>query len=153
MTGTTGYVSVPDGPALDTGDAFTLEAWIKRATVGSSQGLFAKGARSYQVYLDATNKLVLRQTSVGEIARTTVALTDTASFHHIAVTKSGSAVKLYIDGVDRTGPVVNRTIANSADAVLIGQGTGFFNGTLDEVAIYPRALSATAIAAHRAAAG
>ena len=76
-----------------------------------------------------------------------------ASFHHIAVTKSGSAVKLYVEGVDRTGPVVNRTIANSADALLIGQGTGFFNGTLDEVAIYNRALTATAIAAHRAAAG
>ena len=69
------------------------------------------------------------------------------------MTKNGSAVKLYVDGVDRTGPVVNRTIANSADALLIGQGTGFFNGTLDEVAVYKRALPATAIAAHRAAAG
>ena len=146
-------MSVPDGPVLDTGDAFTLEAWIKRAKTGTGQGLFAKGARSYQVYLDASNQLVLRQTSIGEIARSTVALTDTASFHHIAVTKSGSAVKLYIDGVDRTGPVVNRTIANSTDALLIGQGTGFFNGTLDEVAVYKRALPATAIAAHRAAAG
>ena len=151
LLGVNGYVSVPDAPVLDNGDAFTLEAWIKRAKTGTSQGLFAKGPKSYQVYLDATNRLVLRQSGVAEIARTTVALTDTAGFHHIAVTKSGATVRLYVDGVNRAGTVVSRTLASTTAALAIGAGSGYFNGTLDEVAIYDRALDATSIAAHIAA--
>jgi hypothetical protein len=153
LLGVNGYISVPDAPALDTADAFTLEAWVKRTTIGTSQGLFAKGAKSYQVYFDASNQLVLRDTGIGEIARTTVGLTDTASFHHIALTKSAATVKLYFDGVDRTGTVANRALLNTADALLIGNGAGYLNGTIDEVAVYNRALTAARIAAHIAASG
>lgn len=153
LLGTNGYISVPDAAALHTGDAFTLEAWVRRATIGTSQGLFAKGAKSYQVYFDASNQLVLRDTGIGEIARSTGGLTDTTSFHQIVVTKSGPAVRLYLDGVDRTGAVVNHALASTADALLIGNGSGYLDGTIDEVAVYDRALDAATIAAHRAAAG
>ena len=153
LLGSTGYISVPDAAALDTADTFTLEAWVKRGAIGRSQGLFAKGPRSYQFYFDATNRLVLRQTGIGEIARTTVALTDRTTFHHIAVTKSGSAVHLYVDGVDRTSAVTNRVLTNTTSALALGSGSGTLNGTLDEVAVYNRALDAAAIARRKAAAG
>ena len=151
LNGTTAYVSVPHATALNTGDVFTLEAWVKRGTIGTSQGIFGKGAPAYQVYFDAANKLVLRAAGVADIVRSTTALSDRTAFHHLAVTKSGATVRLYIDGVDSTGVVANRTLGNNTAALALGGGTGFLNGALDEVAVYNRALSASAIAAHRAA--
>ena len=151
LNGSTAYVTVPNAPSLATGDAFTLEAWVKRDVIGRSQGLFNKGSRSYQVYLDATDRLVLRQVGIGEIARATVGLTDRAGAHHIAVTKHGSAVRLYIDGIDRTGPVANRTISNTTSQLVLGSGAGTLAGKLDEVAVYRRALDAATVSRHHSA--
>ena len=151
MDGRTGYVRAAHTAALATGNTFTLEAWVKRATVGVSQGLFAKGNGSYQVFFDATDRLVLRQAGNADIVRSTVALTDRTAFHHLAVTKSGPAVRLYVDGVDRTGAVADRTIGDTTGALVIGAGAGYLNGTLDEVAVYAGALTAATIARHHAA--
>jgi len=148
--GANGYVAVTHAAALNTADNFTLEAWIKRNTINSSAGLFAKGTKSYQVYIDATNKLILRQTGIGEITRSTTTLTDKTSFHHIAVTKNAATVRLYIDGVDSTGTVTNRTLINTTADLILGAASGYLNGTLDEVAIYNHALTATTIANHHA---
>ena len=138
--GANGYVNVTHTAALDTADNFTLEAWIKRNTINASAGLFAKGTKSYQLYIDAANKLILRQTGIGEITRSTTTLTDKTSFHHIAVTKNAATVRLYIDGVDRTATIVNRTLINTTADLVIGAASGYLNGTLDDVAIYNRAL-------------
>lgn len=151
LDGRSGYVSVPHEPSLNVGDAFTLEAWVQRGRTGVSQGLLSKGSRSYQLYFDAGDRLILRMAGVGEITRSTVTLTDRSAFHHVAVAKSGSTVRLYIDGVDRTGPVANRTLQNTTGNLIIGAGSGFFTGTLDEVAVYDRALDAAAVARHHSA--
>ena len=143
-----GYVSVTHSGVLNTADNFTLEAWVKRTTINASAGLFAKGSKAYQVYFDAGNRLILRQSAIGEIARSTSTLTDRTSFHHIAITKNGPDVHLYIDGADRTSTVTNRTILNTTNDLGLGAGTGYLNSTLDDVAIYNRALPATTIATH-----
>jgi hypothetical protein len=75
---------------------------------------------------------------------------------HVVVTKSGATVKLYINAVDSTGAVVNATLADTTSALNIGRDVAFpaqyFNGRIDEVAVYPTALSAARVAAHYAAA-
>jgi Concanavalin A-like lectin/glucanases superfamily/PKD domain len=151
LNGTNAYVSAPDKTALDTGDAFTLEVWAKRNTTGTSQGLMAKGTGSYQFYIEAGNHVVLRKTGVGEIVRSSVTLTDKTAFHHIVVTKNGPLIHVYIDGVERTGAIVNRALTNTNDAVLIGNGAGYLNGVMDEVAVYNHALTAARVQAHFAA--
>jgi RHS repeat-associated protein len=77
----------------------------------------------------------------------------------VAVTSTGtgnaSGITIYIDGVPGTSTKVidlnalNGTITNS-QTVNLGarQGAYLFNGTLDEVAIYPTALTAAQLAAH-----
>ena len=61
------------------------------------------------------------------------------------------AVKLYLDGVDVTGTVTNRTVTNTTQPLYLAVGAGFLKGTLDEASLYNRELSATTIAAHYAA--
>lgn len=149
--GANDYVLAPDSASLDTGDIFTAEAWIKRSLLGGSNTIVNKFG-SYYFYLDATNKLVLYKTSGGTIAVSTATISDTTSYHHVAVTKSGATVKIYLDGVDVTGTVTNLTVVNSTGGLYIGLvSTGYFHGLIDEVAIYNTALSASTIAAHFAA--
>jgi hypothetical protein len=51
---------------------------------------------------------------------------------------------MYIDGVDRTGTVTNFTAVNTDFPVRIGANNGpeFLDGWMDEVAVYPTAISA-----------
>jgi hypothetical protein len=152
LDGQSGWVRVPDSPSLRTGDHFSLEIWLKRinlSTAQGPQGLFLKG---YQLYLDGDGSIVLRKPGVDVITRSTVRITDATAFHHVVATKSGAAVKLYIDGIDVTGPVTNRTVTDSTGVLAIGAGANTFRGVLDDAALYNYALSQTQVANHYAAA-
>ena len=73
----------------------------------------------------------------------------------MVATKNAPNVHLYLDGVDVTGTVRNATIANTTAPLLIGAVAGkgpFFNGTIDEVALYGFALSPEQVAQHYQAA-
>jgi len=84
----------------------------------------------------------------GVIANSTVSVTDTG-WHHVVATKSGADVHLYLDGVDVTGAVTNRTLANSTSVLRIGgDGSAYFSGSVDEVAIYGSVLSQAQVQNH-----
>ncbi|MEA2350110.1 MAG: hypothetical protein QOG86_1051 [Thermoleophilaceae bacterium] len=150
--GSSGRVSVPDAASLDVGDNFTVEAWVKRNSFSTAnyQAIVSKGAGSWMLAFYSSNRLVLRQATVGDLVYSTRSITDTA-WHHVAATKNGASVHLYIDGADVTGGVGNKTMQNNTVALSIGQSNGgsYFNGTIDEVAVYNAALSGSTIQAHR----
>jgi hypothetical protein len=149
-------VSVADHSSLDTGDRFSLEAWVKRSSTSSAtKTLLSKGTGGYQLSF-VNNALTLSRGGSGAIAKANVPTTDTHGFHHVVATKSGSTVRLYIDGENRTGTVTNRKIANTSTALNIGRytsGTEYLPGTLDEVAVYGVALTATQVREHFKASG
>lgn len=76
--------------------------------------------------------------------------------YHCVCTKTGSTVKLYINGSDVTGSVSNQTFTDNAHPLLVGvfnfNGSAFagtyYDGIIDEVAIYNVALSAATVTAH-----
>jgi hypothetical protein len=154
FNGTTQCVTIPDANALDLGDIFSLEAWVTPGTAGVDRQIVSKGSNSYSLRLGtATNSLQLVKEAVSLIVTSTIVVG--AGWHHVVATKFGATVKLYIDGVDVTGTVTNATMADTATLLGIGasvSGTAdFFNGSIDEVAIYCRALSAGEVADHAAA--
>lgn len=150
LNGSTGYVTVPDQAQLDPGDVFTLECWIKRTATGAAiEKLLSKGAGGYFLGINADAIEVAVQGST--IVCTSTTLVNNTSWHHVAWTKNAGTTKIYIDGVDRTGTVTNDTVIATSSALFIGvlsSLTEFYNGVLDEVAIYPTALSAARILAH-----
>jgi uncharacterized repeat protein (TIGR01451 family) len=130
----------------------TLEAWVKSAVGGIDRTIFSKGTNAYALELGDDNFVYFRMDHFGPtIVKSTVPIADTA-WHHVVATKNGAAVKLYLDGVDVTGPINGVTLGNNAIPLNIGRrtvaGTGLFNGTLDEVAIYNVALSGAQVVAH-----
>lgn len=150
LDGTSQYVDVPDATSLRTDDVFTLEAWVKRGVTGASRTILCKGSNNPWLFLDSTGHLNL------EIYATLVVTSTIAvptGWHHIAATKSGATVKLYIDGQDVTGAVTNATLtSDTGDLFLAANAWGgantFLNGYLDEVAIYNTALSGATVLAH-----
>src|SRR4051812_37927005 len=145
-------VAVPDAAALDLGDSFSVEAWVRRLATGGSenQAIASKQNGSWVLMFNPANQLVLRKSNTGDVVASTVTLTDMTSWHHVAVTKTGTSVHLYIDGRDVTGTPTARTMADNTLPLAIGQSSdsAYFDGGLDEVAVYRGALSAATIKAH-----
>jgi RHS repeat-associated protein len=144
----TGYGSVPDAAALDVGDEFTVEAWFKREGTRDDY-LLSKGINGLGIRL-RSGKLSLRKTGIGIVVESKVPVLADGLWHHVAVTKKGSDARIYQDGVDVSGPVTNLTIENTAEAFNIGTAVPGtierWTGSIDDVALYGKMLSAVDVA-------
>jgi hypothetical protein len=152
--GASGYVSAPDATALDVGDTFTVEAWVKRANPGTGawETAVSKQGGAWLLMFDEFDQLTLRRSKYGNVASATTPIADT-NWHYVAATKNGSSVHLYVDGKDVTGSVSNRTMTDNAEPLAIGESSSssWFDGSVDEVAVYRTVLSASQIASHYSA--
>ncbi len=134
---------------------FTIEAWIKRddasvvATVPGGTCVFSTGDNGYGLGLSDDGHLVLSKIGANSI-NSTVQITDNVMFHHVAATKSGSTVILYVDGVP-SAPINYPATFQFGHVASIGAmraddvGHNCFLGAIDEVSVYNRALSAAEI--------
>lgn len=140
--------SVADNNALDLGDGpLTLECWARRsATQDAPQVLVTKNATSgYRLNFTAANAVALAREGGTPVATSSVTITDTTTWHHLVVTKNGSARKVYVDGVDVTVLGTNATLTDNTASLLIGPT---FPGSLDEIAIYGAVLSPAEVLDH-----
>ncbi len=159
----TEYFTAPHNSALDVGDSFTLEAWIKRGTLASGEyAIITKGrdgtGSGPGLYIYTDDRIMIGYVGITGIAFSSETITDT-DWHHVVGTKNGPTMRIYLDGVDVSDPGsdFNNTIDNSDNVLGIGVENSFgsfgspFDGILDEVAMYDTALSPARILAHYAA--
>ncbi|MDQ3934300.1 MAG: carbohydrate binding domain-containing protein [Actinomycetota bacterium] len=140
------WVSVPDAGSLDLGDNFTIEAWYKR-TGTADAFILGKGGGAYALRT-VSGRLSLRKVGVGSAVESSVIAPGDGLWHHVVATKAGPTAKLYLDGQDVTGTVTSQTFTDSSDPLHIGTNAGAaesdrWNGWLDDVAVYSRALTET----------
>ncbi|HTH47537.1 MAG TPA: LamG-like jellyroll fold domain-containing protein [Candidatus Limnocylindria bacterium] len=146
-------VIVGNPPAFQLQD-FTIETWIKRASPGRASQfdeagvIFAGGNHSYGIALEDTGVIVLSEVGVTKVSSTGT-IVDTA-WHHVAVTKSGTAVNFYIDGVAAGSATYEVTFTFNTPFAVGSLGAPFganltFWGLIDETSLYNRALSDTEI--------
>ncbi|HEU4448366.1 MAG TPA: LamG domain-containing protein [Gaiellaceae bacterium] len=149
------YAEVPDRPALDLGDAFTLEAWIRPAGLEPGH-LLDKGEGAFSLAYAADGRVRLLAAGAGTVVSATEPVPADGAFHHVVATKDGPAAALYLDGAEVGGAVTVRELRDTANALRLGRAHGylafpradFFAGELDEVALYRRALTAARVRAH-----
>jgi hypothetical protein len=133
---------------------FTIEAWVKRASTtmatgnGESGGSLLgwdTGGYGFGVYNDGR----LNLTKIGGETVSTPAILLDANFHHLAVTKSGSVVMFYLDGVSYAVPAFEPGFSFSGSAAIGARGdlSHSFLGSIDEISFYNRALTAAEIQA------
>ena len=134
----------------------TLEAWVRPTALGTNWRtvLFKEQAGNY-VYGLYGNTGTSRPSAnvisggVDRDLRGASALTLNA-WAHLAATYSGSALTLYLNGVSIGTQAATGAIATSTGALRLGGNTiwpEWFQGEIDEVRVYNRALSAAEIQA------
>lgn len=146
--GHTAGANVPSSPSLKV-TQITIELWIKKISE-SGYGIYA--AKDYFELLNNsyTGRLEFRLTASSDpalVSTTTLALN---TWYYVVATYDGSVASLYVNGqLDGSHPAV-ATLAPIDGPLSIGRRfDGFFNNAvLQEVAIYPTALSAERVAAH-----
>jgi hypothetical protein len=158
FNGINNYVTVPDSNSLDMTRAVTVEFWAKRAAVsGTYQVVVGKPGdgqsknENYAVWLSTSN---VYQAYFGNgttyATVSTPAVKDT-NWHYILATDDGSSVKIYLDGVLKASASTTLALTPNTKPLNVARANNnayFFNGSLDEVAIYSYALSAAQVQAH-----
>ncbi|MGK5529805.1 LamG-like jellyroll fold domain-containing protein [Streptomyces sp. URMC 129] len=147
----------------------TLETWFKTSTTSGGQ-LIGQGNRTQETSTTRDNKLYMLndgRLTFGLYNTTYRTITSSRSYndgrwHHVAATVGANGMRLYVDGQQVASSILTTSTRNATsywrtggDSLLGWPGrpsSDFFNGQMDEVAIYGSQLSASRIAAHYAAA-
>ena len=149
VNGSNGHIEVADSPllrfAID--QSYTVGVWIKTASIaGGWRGLVDKSRNIspfYGLWLSDGALYVAGGDNINGPAVTT-------GWHHMAVVQDGpnSTRNLYVDGVSvASGSAI---AADGTGPLWIGGAAGvteFFNGWIDDVRIYNRALSDSEVSA------
>lgn len=143
----------PDG-SLDFGTAdFTLSVWFKTSI---APGFFvckrAKGYYAgYDFYTEPDGKIFARIADGSSIsdARTTAGFNDGLWHYAVAVYDRDGVIRIYVDGVSKatSGSIGGIGSVNNSEPFTIGDRNdpghhSYFEGNLDDVRVYSRALSA-----------
>ncbi len=140
--GANARVIIGDSPSLRLTTGMTLEAWVNPSTVTNIwRDVIFKGNDNY--YLEATSPsgVPVAGGTFGKAFGVTALPVNT--WTHLAATYDGATLRLYVNGVpvssSRSAP-----IATSSNPLEIGGDSiygQYFQGAIDEVRIYNRALS------------
>lgn len=150
FNGTSQYVQVPANSLFNVTGDITIAMWVNRDSIGAAQGLFAKTNGTlwdYVWYFESTNVLCFYSdatTPTGVCG--VVALTDITLWHHLTVTRVGSTLTFYIDGVAGASLTLTGAFSAGSYPVYLGQDTNVFvAGSMDDVRLYNYALDQTEI--------
>ncbi len=153
LNGTGSYVSVPSSTDVNLTTGCTLSAWVKlaSATDNSYRMLISKkitytDTTGYEFFYHPVLHQLLLRSGGSTSYSLSLPLTLDTNWHHLAVTINGSTAVFYLDGVVQTG--ATGTVANpmsGTQTLTIGRRSGTtdypWNGQLDDVRIYNRALT------------
>ncbi len=155
--GVNDWVTVADSASLDLTGAMTIEAWVrpdapakvwqtiamKEALGGLSYALFASGDTARlngwwgqnSLYVPADRPLAA------------------ATWTHVAVTAGGGTMRLFLNGAQVATRSIAGSLTPSANPLRIGGNAvwldEYFDGRIDDVRIYDRALTAAEVQADR----
>jgi subtilisin family serine protease len=152
LNGSTGYIDVPDptsgGVPLDITGSVTVEGWVK-TTSTARQGIVERYNNSactgtadggYALLIRANGNVRFETLKNGcEFDNLdAVATVRDGNWHHIAGVWDGSQMRVYVDGQLKASKSTTFAPGTGTSHLLIGRsqdGSGFFNGLIDEVRV------------------
>jgi hypothetical protein len=145
------YVTVANASSLNSPvRAITLAAWVNAADWGGNRRILQKGNSDNQYRLLAEAGVL--KFHLNGVDTLTASLPPIATWVHLAATWDGSTMTIYTNGVPQASAGAGGTIVTTSDPLAIARKNGsgvsgdYFNGRLDDVRIYNRALSGLEIA-------
>jgi hypothetical protein len=166
FNGSSNVVSMGKPAALNLTHVGTIACWVKydnTTAAGSSKWPMILGNGDWDAdvngYLFALNSEAGNEGQVifeilngsGGVFVVSTAKYGNSAWHHLCGTWNGSALTLYVDGVSVGTTPQTADAVSGANPFVIGRNAaaadGFFAGSVDDVRVYNRALSATEVAA------
>jgi glucose/arabinose dehydrogenase len=150
------WVTVADAAALDLTTGMTIEAWVRPTALGGWRTVVMKeaaGGLAYSLYADddtPSRPAGYVNRNNRDVSAPGAGPLPLDTWTHLAVTYGGGFLRLYVNGVQAGSTAVNGNIRTTTDALRIGGNSvwgEYFAGSLDEVRIYNRALTAMEIQA------
>lgn len=164
LNGTNGYVLVPFSSGLSFGTgSFSVEAWIRTSSANPTQGVLSirddGSSTTARIIVEVISGVTQFIVPLGQSVVGSIVVND-GNWHHVVcvVDVVNELINIYVDGgldtqssltpinlvFSGTPPLVFGALTNSSGGI-----NGFyFPGNLDEIAIYPIALTAAQVLAH-----
>ncbi len=146
--GTNDYVDCGNDASLNPTTAITIEAWVKTAESKTARIAEKGDWDGHGIYQDKWNGwkgAIHIDGGNGYSIKWNKGVPTFNQWYHIALTYDGSALRLYVDGVEKNNisPVNGNLRINSRDFTIGSNGGAqkFFKGTIDEVCIWNVALT------------
>jgi len=153
FNGANAWVTVKDSASLDLSASMTLEAWVyPLAMTNGGQTVILKessGAEVYALYADEDANLPVSYINDGSYqAVTGPNRLPVNQWTHLVSTYDGQYQRLYVNGIEVAKSAQSGLIQQSGGVLRLGGNSvwgEYFNGYIDEVRIYNRALTATEV--------
>jgi hypothetical protein len=151
FNGSSDFVEIPQNPRLSITGAITIAAWTNmRANSSGEMAIVSKGgwaANDLPYELTEERGGVIFWQFYNDAGRDSCSPNSPSAgeWHHIAATYDGKVFKCYIDGVLGEEWAYAGAMPQNTASVTIGcrsRGGTFFNGMIDDVRLYDRALTA-----------
>lgn len=156
LDGTRDYIQIPDNAALDISDELTVMAWVNPSVFPSADLMtIVSKDTNFEFHINTTGEVVWWWNNDAAVSRTfssNGASVTLGSWHHVAITYSRAAgsQKIYIDGVETNSEsYAAESLINNNLPLYIGTDDNYptrdFEGSIDEVKIFKRALPIASI--------
>jgi hypothetical protein len=160
FNGTNQTVSIPHSSSIKPTSQITISAWVKptNITTNTYYEIYRKEETDRHLLAFQGNGTILGFgiTTGSVYAELDVSITagdyTDGNWHHIVATYDGSVKKIYSDGVligsANASGAIGATGTATAYIGSLGNSSEFFNGLIDEVRLYNRALSNSEVSDH-----
>lgn len=139
------FVSIADSAALTLTD-FTISLWFQAATLPSEPTFYQKGdlgagkTAAFGLTHFVTDSFFYFYHGASAAASSATWTRDTAR-HHLAVTKSGSAGTLFLDGKQHSTFTGIANVTNASALQIGGGNKGYFDGGMTDYMLWNRVLN------------
>lgn len=149
FNGVEDYVRTPDSPSLNITGDLTISAWIRTPGADFGRIIFSNmlEVSPHDGYSLRTSNDGSLQYMAGDQVLLGQTLVTSDTWTHVAVVQSGTEATIYVNGLLDIAGTVGVPTSSGVDQTIGASFSPFYfwNGDLDEVRVYGRALSAVEV--------